>query len=94
MTIPTNLPARSSNARTRRKMIAAEPSDLFSLSTARAQEPSTPPVKAKAIVATKAIHQEIDFKAEPRRIHGALLDSKQFAAFSGGRASEIHRDDL
>jgi activator of HSP90 ATPase len=29
-----------------------------------------------------AIHQEIDFKTTPRRIYEALLDAKQFKAFS------------
>ncbi len=28
------------------------------------------------------LHQEIDFKASPRRIYEVLLDSKQFAAFT------------
>jgi activator of HSP90 ATPase len=30
-----------------------------------------------------SLHQEIDLKASPRRIYEVLLDSKQFAAFSG-----------
>lgn len=30
-----------------------------------------------------SIHVETDFKASPQRIYEALLDSKQFAAFSG-----------
>jgi activator of HSP90 ATPase len=30
-----------------------------------------------------ALHQEVDFKASPQRIYEALLDSKQFAAFTG-----------
>jgi activator of HSP90 ATPase len=29
------------------------------------------------------LHQEVDFKATPQRIHEILLDSKQFAAFTG-----------
>ena len=29
------------------------------------------------------LHQEVDFKASPHRIYEILLDSKQFAAFSG-----------
>ena len=36
------------------------------------------------------IHQELDFSASPQRIYEALLDSKQFIAFSG-RAAEINR---
>jgi activator of HSP90 ATPase len=35
-----------------------------------------------------SIHQEVDFKASPQRIYDALLDSKQFAAFTG-RGAEI-----
>jgi activator of HSP90 ATPase len=37
------------------------------------------------------IHQEIDFNASPQRIYEALLDTKQFSAFSGRRA-EIDRE--
>jgi uncharacterized protein YndB with AHSA1/START domain len=38
----------------------------------------------------KAIHQEKDFNASAQRVYEILLDSKQFTAFSGGRAAEIH----
>jgi activator of HSP90 ATPase len=37
------------------------------------------------------LHQEVDFKASPKRIYEVLLDSKQFSAFSGEPA-EISRD--
>ena len=37
------------------------------------------------------IHQEIDFTVSPQRIYEALLDAKQFTAFSGSPA-EINRD--
>jgi activator of HSP90 ATPase len=37
------------------------------------------------------IHQEVDFKASPRRLYEALLDARQFSAFSG-RPAEINRD--
>jgi activator of HSP90 ATPase len=73
-------------------MIAGGAFGFCSLVTAGAEEAATQSAKPKTIVATKAIHQEIDFKAEPRRIYEALLDSKQFTAFSGGRAAEIHRE--
>lgn len=33
------------------------------------------------------IHQEIDFTASPQRIYQALIDPKQFAAFSGQHAT-------
>lgn len=32
------------------------------------------------------IHQEVDLKASPQRVYEALLDSKQFTAFSGSPA--------
>jgi activator of HSP90 ATPase len=35
------------------------------------------------------IHQEIDFTASPHRVYEALLDAKQFTAFSG-RPAEIN----
>lgn len=34
-----------------------------------------------------ALHQEIEFKADPWRIYKALLDSKEFAAFTGAPAT-------
>ena len=39
----------------------------------------------------KAIHKEVDFKASPQRVYEALLDAKQFSAFSGAPA-EIDRN--
>jgi activator of HSP90 ATPase len=38
-----------------------------------------------------AIHQEIDFVVSPQRVYEALLDAKQFTAFSG-RTAEIDRE--
>ena len=38
-----------------------------------------------------SIHQEVDFKAPPARLYEALLDAKQFSAFSGMPA-EINRE--
>src|SRR5258707_3176605 len=85
MTDQRNLTALSTNPRTRRQMIASSAAGLGSLAIAGAQE-------TKTIVTTRAIHQVEDFKAGPSRIYEALLDSKQFSAFSGGRAAEIHRE--
>jgi len=45
---------------------------------AMAQKPST-----SANAARTSIHYEIDFKPSPQRLYEALLDQKQFAAFSG-----------
>ncbi len=39
-----------------------------------------------------AIQQEVAFKASPKRVYDALLDSKQFSEFSGGAPAEISRD--
>jgi activator of HSP90 ATPase len=66
-------------------MISGSAAGLCSLAVAGAKE-------NKRIVAARAIHQVEDFKAGPERIYEALLDSKQFSAFSGGRAAEIHRE--
>lgn len=35
---------------------------------------------------SKAIHHEIEFKANPQRVYEALLDTKQFSAFTGAPA--------
>lgn len=39
----------------------------------------------------ETIHEELEFKVNPHRVYEALLDSKQFSAFSGVPA-EIHRE--
>jgi activator of HSP90 ATPase len=49
--------------------------------------PSSADDPAKSIT----IHQEVDFTASPQRVYEALLDARQFNAFSG-RAAEIDRD--
>lgn len=41
-----------------------------------------------AHAALTTLHYDVDFKATPQRIYAALLDSKQFAAFTG-MAAEI-----
>ena len=38
-----------------------------------------------------AIHKEVDFKASPQHVYDALLDAKQFSAFSGA-AAEFQRE--
>ncbi len=40
---------------------------------------------------SKPIHQEIDFKASPRRIYEALMNDKEHGEFTGGPA-KISRD--
>jgi activator of HSP90 ATPase len=49
---------------------------------AAAQEPAAKP---------ETIHEELEFPVAPRRIYEALLDAKQFSAFSGVPA-EINRE--
>jgi activator of HSP90 ATPase len=75
---------------TRRQMIAGSAIGFGSLAIANAQDATF--AKTKTIITTKAIHQEQDFKAGPAQIYEALLDAKQFSAFSGGRAAEIHHE--
>ncbi len=78
---------------TRRRVIAGTAMALGGLALSggqgAAQEKSA---KAGAIIATRAIHQEEDFNASAQRIYEILLGSKQFTAFSGGRAAEIHSE--
>jgi activator of HSP90 ATPase len=38
-------------------------------------------------MSAKTIHQEVNFKASPKRVYDALLDAKEFAAFSGAPAT-------
>jgi activator of HSP90 ATPase len=40
------------------------------------------PAQAQAKKTATAIHQEIDFNAKPARLYEALLDAKQFSAFT------------
>ena len=57
-----------------------------------AQEMHNAPAKPGEVIDAKAIHQEVNFKVAPKRIYEALLDSKQFTEFSGGRKAEINRE--
>lgn len=81
-------PTSPANTPTRRQMIAGVAIAFGSLATASKvwgeplqamkETPSTP-----AHQKLTSLHQEVDFKASPQRIYEVLLDSKQFAAFSG-----------
>jgi activator of HSP90 ATPase len=71
---------------TRRHAIAAIATSIGALAAAplaraQAQQPEKPSTEAHQ--ALTAIHYEIDFKASPQRLYEAILDQKQFAAFSG-----------
>jgi activator of HSP90 ATPase len=86
------------NAPTRRQMIVGGAMALATLAagSAGAQE-NKPQQKMPEIQsigadgARTSLHQEIDLKANPTRVYEALLDSKQFAAFTGMPA-EINRE--
>jgi activator of HSP90 ATPase len=49
------------------------------------------PSSADDPLKSTVIHQEVDFTASPGKVYEALLDSKQFTAFSG-RPAEINRE--
>ena len=66
--------------------IAASVGTLAAGSLARAQTQQPAMVDKPATPANKdrtAIHYEIDFKPSPQRLYEAILDQKQFTAFSG-----------
>jgi len=88
-----NLTTFSSFAWTRRHAVAGSAIGIVGLALlgtqAGAQDAATESAGADRIVATRAIHQEEDFKVDPHRIYQALLDAKLFTMFSGGRAAEI-----
>jgi activator of HSP90 ATPase len=89
----TENPAGLAGAVTRRQAIAgivvafgglaAGSRALCDSPEATAETPATKENQART-----SIHQEVAFKAGPQRIYEALLDSKQFAAFTG-RPAEI-----
>jgi activator of HSP90 ATPase len=71
---------------TRRRAFAAIAGTLAATALPRieAQQPGMATKPANSANASRtAIHYEIDFKPGPDRIYQAILDQKQFAAFSG-----------
>jgi len=64
---------------------------LVTSSTSWLASASAAPLRNWADASSISIHQEMDFKASPQRVYEALLDSKQFSAFSGAPA-EIHAE--
>jgi activator of HSP90 ATPase len=88
-------PNRQAITATRRQVIAGVAIAFGSLATTSVAFGKAPPAKVDptSIPPTNApcsIHQEIQFNASPHRIYETLLDSKEFAAFSGEPA-EIGR---
>src|ERR1700682_2872571 len=72
---------------TRRQMIASFALAIGSIASGSdaLANPSPPMPEQHGVLGKSpcAIHQEIRLDASPRRIYETLLDSKQFAAFSG-----------
>ena len=74
---------------TRRQVIAAAGIALGSLAARSTVWGKAQQQTMKEVPGTEAnrlrssIHQEVDFKASPERIYGALLDSKKFSGFTG-----------
>ncbi|MGZ7039461.1 MAG: SRPBCC domain-containing protein [Thermoanaerobaculia bacterium] len=64
---------------------------LGTVATLVAQQPMNMKATTGALPKAITIHQEVDFKASPQRVYDALLDGKQFTAFSE-RAAEINRE--
>ena len=77
------------NISTRRQMIAGLGIALGGLAAGSELWANTPPQAMKAAPGATAnqtrtsLHQEVVFQATPQRIYEVLLDSKQFAAFTG-----------
>jgi activator of HSP90 ATPase len=73
----------SSNVLNRRTVLAGIAA-LAAAQVTRAQQPSMAEKPSTAAHASlTAIHYDIDFKASPQRLYQAIIDQKQFAAFSG-----------
>lgn len=51
------------------------------------------PIHAQPKTEATSVHQEVDFKASPARIYDALLDAKQFAAFTKDKAEIQNQPD-
>lgn len=81
--------SRSANTPSRRHALAGIAASIagmvaVSLPTARGQAPSMAEKPSNpAHQSLTSIHYEIDFHPSPQRLYEAILDQKQFAAFSG-----------
>lgn len=75
---------------TRRSLLTSAAAGALSLAARRAWPQAQMQQKPAAEANEKrtSIHSEIDFKARPQRFYTAILDSKQFAGFTG-MAAEI-----
>jgi activator of HSP90 ATPase len=89
-------PIEFAKSPTRRQCLAGAAVTLGALVTSSAllgkpQQAMTEKQSAGADATRTYLHQEVDLKASPQKIYEILLDSKQFAAFTGMPA-EINRD--
>jgi activator of HSP90 ATPase len=81
--------ATLSNISTRRQVIASVAIAFGGLAAGSAiggqtQQPAMKEAPSTTANQTRtSLHQEVDFKSSPQRIYEVLLDSKQFAAFTG-----------
>jgi activator of HSP90 ATPase len=89
-------PIKFAKSPTRRQCLAGAAVTLGALVTTSAlrgkpQQAMTEKQSTGADATRTYLHQEIDLEASPQKIYDILLDSKQFAAFTGMTA-EISRD--
>ena len=85
--IEKSIRARLASISTRRQVIAGATFALGGLaagSTTLAQAPGTSANQTRT-----SLHQDVELKASPERIYDILLDSKQFAGFSGMPPADI-----
>jgi activator of HSP90 ATPase len=82
------LPQAHANTPTRRQLVSGMAFAFGSLAAgsslwARTQDPAMKePPSSPANQSRTSLRNEVEFKAVPQRIYDAILDSKQFAAFS------------
>jgi activator of HSP90 ATPase len=85
----------SSGASTRRHLIAGAAFAVAAAASGAGPGREAPKMEEAQSTGTEGLltylHQEIDIDAAPARIYAALLDSRQFAAFTG-RPAEISRE--
>jgi activator of HSP90 ATPase len=68
---------------TRRQSLSAITATLASVALTRIHAQQPPPAEKAAHQSLTSIHYQIDLAAVPQRLYQAILDQKQFAAFSG-----------
>jgi activator of HSP90 ATPase len=84
--------SKPANIPTRRQLIIGAATAIGGLALSAKVWGKTQPQEMKEAPSTAAnqartsLHQEVDFKAAPKRIYEVLLDAKQFAAFTGMQA--------